>query len=66
MSCQYLAHLILGKKITLDKGYEDKYNRLLRFVYIGITCVNEEMIALQKLITYPQLHRHKRREYTIR
>ena len=46
MSRQYLAHLILGQKITLDKGYEDrdKYNRLLRFVYIGTTCVNEEMI----------------------
>jgi micrococcal nuclease len=46
MSRQYLAQLILGKKITLDKGYEDrdKYNRLLRFVYIGRLCVNEEMI----------------------
>ena len=46
MSRQYLAQLILGQKITLDKGYEDrdKYNRLLRFVYIGTTCVNEEMI----------------------
>ena len=46
MSRQYLAHLILGKKITLDKGYEDKdkYNRLLRFVYIDNLCVNEEMI----------------------
>ena len=46
MSRQYLAHLILGKRISLDKGYEDrdKYNRLLRFVYIGTTCVNEEMI----------------------
>ena len=46
LSSQYLAHLILGKRITLDKGYEDrdKYNRLLRFVYIGTTCVNEEMI----------------------
>jgi micrococcal nuclease len=46
LSRQYLAQLILGKKITLDKGYEDrdKYNRLLRFVYIGNICVNEEMI----------------------
>ena len=46
LSSQYLAHLILGKKITLDTGYEDrdKYNRLLRFVYIGNLCVNEEMI----------------------
>ena len=46
MSRLYLAHLILGKKITLEKGYEDrdKYNRLLRFVYIDNVCVNEEMI----------------------
>jgi micrococcal nuclease len=46
MSRQYLAHLILGKRISLDKGYEDrdKYNRLLRFVYIDNVCVNEEMI----------------------
>ena len=46
MSRQYLAQMVLGKKITLDKGYEDKdkYNRLLRFVYIGTICVNEEMI----------------------
>jgi endonuclease YncB( thermonuclease family) len=45
-SRQYLAQLILGKKITLDKGDEDKdkYNRLLRFVYTGNMCVNEEMI----------------------
>ena len=46
MSRLYLAHLILRKRITLDKGYEDrdKYNRLLRFVYIDNLCVNEEMI----------------------
>ena len=46
MSRLYLAHLILGRKITLDKGYEDrdKYNRLLRFVCFDNVCVNEEMI----------------------
>ena len=46
LSRQYLAHLVLGRRITLDKGYEDrdKYNRLLRFVYIDNVCVNEEMI----------------------
>jgi micrococcal nuclease len=45
-SCEYLGHLILGKNITLERGYQDrdKYNRLLRFVYIGDLCVNEEMI----------------------
>ena len=45
-SREYLAHLILNKGVTLEKGYEDrdKYSRLLRFVYIGNTCVNEEMI----------------------
>ena len=46
MSREYLAHLLLGKPITLEKGYEDrdKYNRLLRFVYIDNLCINEEMI----------------------
>jgi micrococcal nuclease len=46
ISREYLAHLILGKNITLEKGYQDrdKYNRLLRFVYIGDLCINEEMI----------------------
>jgi micrococcal nuclease len=45
-SREYLAHLILGKNIALEKGYQDrdKYNRLLRFVYIGAVCINEEMI----------------------
>ncbi|MBU7047123.1 MAG: thermonuclease family protein [Theionarchaea archaeon] len=45
-SRQYLAHLIQDKGITLERGYEDrdKYNRLLRFVYLGNTCINEEMI----------------------
>ncbi|MBU7047793.1 MAG: thermonuclease family protein [Theionarchaea archaeon] len=45
-SREYLTHLILNKGVTLKKGYEDrdKYNRLLRFVYIGDLCVNEEMI----------------------
>ncbi len=45
-SRQYLTQLILNKGITLEKGYEDrdKYNRLLRFVYIGSLCINEEMI----------------------
>jgi micrococcal nuclease len=46
MSREYLAHLVLGKPITLERGSEDKdkYNRLLRFVYIGNLCINEEMI----------------------
>ena len=45
-SREYLTHLILKKGITLEKGYEDrdKYNRLLRFVYTGNLCINEEMI----------------------
>jgi micrococcal nuclease len=45
-SREYLAHLILGKNITLEKGYQDrdKYSRLLRFVYIDDVCINEEMI----------------------
>jgi micrococcal nuclease len=46
VSRKYLAHLILGKPITLEKGHEDrdKYHRLLRFVYINDLCINEEMI----------------------
>ncbi|MBU7048499.1 MAG: thermonuclease family protein [Theionarchaea archaeon] len=45
-SREYLAQLIKGKGITLEKGFEDRdtYNRLLRFVYIGNLCINEEMI----------------------
>ena len=45
-SREYLARLILNKGITLKKGHEDrdKYNRLLRFVYIDDVCINEEMI----------------------
>ena len=45
-SREYLTHLILNKGVSLETGQEDrdKYNRLLRFVYIGSTCINEEMI----------------------
>jgi micrococcal nuclease len=46
LSREYLAHLLLGKPITLERGSEDRdnYHRLLRFVYIGNLCINEEMI----------------------
>ena len=46
LSREYLAHLIVGKPITLEKGPEgrDNYNRLLRVVYIDDLCINEEMI----------------------
>ena len=46
LSREYLAHLLLGNPITLEKGYEDRdnYHRLLRFVYINDLCINEEMI----------------------
>ncbi len=46
MSREYLTCLILNKGVTVEKGYEDKdkYNRLLRFVYIDDVCINEEMI----------------------
>jgi prenyltransferase beta subunit len=42
----YLACLVLNKDITLVKGDEntDSYGRLLRFVYVGDVCINEEMI----------------------
>ena len=46
LSREYLAHLLLGNPITLERGSEDRdnYNRLLRFVYVGNLCINEEMI----------------------
>jgi micrococcal nuclease len=46
MSREYLAHLLLGNPITLERGSKDRdnYHRLLRFVYIGNLCINEEMI----------------------
>ena len=45
-SREYLTQLILNRGVTLKTGYEDqdKYNRLLRFVYTGDVCINEEMI----------------------
>jgi micrococcal nuclease len=45
-SRKYLTRLILNKGVTLETGREDqdKYNRLLRFVYLGNLCINEEMI----------------------
>ena len=63
-SREYLAQLILNKGITLEKGYEDrdKYNRLLRFVYIDNTCINEEMIrqgyAEARYLTEDPLHEY--------
>lgn len=46
ISQDYLSRLILGKEITLVAGLKqrDRYGRLLRYVYIGSICVNEEMI----------------------
>jgi micrococcal nuclease len=46
LSREYLAHLLLGNPITLERGPEDRdsYQRLLRFVYTGNLCINEEMI----------------------
>ena len=46
LSREYLAHLICGKRVTLERRSEDrdKYHRLLRFVYINDLCINEEMI----------------------
>ena len=45
-SREYLTQLILNKGVTLKRGQEerDKYNRLLRFVYLDDVCINEEMI----------------------
>ena len=46
LSREYLAQLLLGKPIILERGSEDRdnYNRLLRFVYTDNLCINEEMI----------------------
>ena len=47
-SREYLTQLILNKGVTLKKSNEDrdKYNRLLRFVYLDDICINEEMVRL--------------------
>lgn len=53
---ELLEELILGKKITLekDKTDKDKYDRSLRYVYMGELFINEEMVkrGLAKQITY--------------
>lgn len=43
---EYLSSLILGNRVILIEGAEkkDSYGRLLRYVYTGATCVNEEML----------------------
>jgi micrococcal nuclease len=43
---EYLSCLVLNKEIVLVAGLEerDTYGRLLRYVYVDDTCVNEEMI----------------------
>ncbi len=66
-SHEYLAHLILNKGITLKKGYEDrdKYNRLLRFVYIDDVCINEEMIRQGYAEARYMSSEDPRREYYI-
>jgi micrococcal nuclease len=42
----YLACLVLHKDISMEKGDEntDSYGRLLRYIYVGDVCINEEMI----------------------
>jgi micrococcal nuclease len=39
--------LVLGKKVRLetDKNNKDKYDRLLRYVYVGDVFVNQELIV---------------------
>jgi len=66
LSREYLAHLILGKQITLERGLSerDKYDRLLLFVYIGDLCVNEEMIR-QGYAEARYLSENPTREYYI-
>ncbi len=67
MSREYLTHLILNKGITLEKGYEDrdKYNRLLRFVYIDDVCINEEMVRQGYAEARYMSSEDPRREYYI-
>jgi micrococcal nuclease len=46
ISRDFLACLVLNKRVTLVKGVEntDSYERLLRYVYVDGICINEEMI----------------------
>ena len=42
----YLVNLVLGKKVrmVIDVSDRDRFNRLLRYVYVGDLFVNEEMV----------------------
>lgn len=44
---QYNSYLVLGKTVTLikDVSETDRYDRLLRYVFVGNTFVNYEMVA---------------------
>ena len=67
-SREYLTRLILNKGVTLEKGYgdRDKYNRLLRFVYIDDVCVNEEMIRQGYAEARYMLSEDPKREHYLR
>ena len=43
---EYLADLVLGKKVRMvvDVSDRDRFERLLRYVYVGDLFVNEEMV----------------------
>lgn len=45
-STNFNKSLVLGKEVSLkkDKGNTDKYGRLLRYVYVGDTFVNKELV----------------------
>jgi micrococcal nuclease len=45
-SRDYLASLVIGKKVRLEKDRTDldKYDRLLRYVYVEDVFVNEELV----------------------
>jgi micrococcal nuclease len=59
----YLACLVLHKRVTLVKGDEniDSYERLLRYVYVDGVCINEEMIrnGYAEARYIPEINREK-------
>ncbi|MBM4433426.1 MAG: nuclease, partial [Chloroflexi bacterium] len=56
-AARYNRELLEGKSVRLEKDVSetDKYGRLLRYVYVGDTFVNAELVRLgyAEVVTYP-------------
>lgn len=54
---EFNRDLVEGKLVTLEKdiGERDKYGRLLRYVWVGNTLINEELVkqGFASVVTYP-------------